>query len=577
MVTQQRMLNHDQRVLDNIERNGPFVDNVLRYVTPQLPTPTSALAVRHPACVGRAVVPINRMLDHRYAPVFYPYTVSEAIDEACSAGTRPSITVQWSDNLCHDDTTYVYSLHQQIKSASRGNQAGQMTFSVLGLLPEYAQRNNHSFLVVGNDVQGDSQDLNPQIKGRLVGPAIVELHIVLSSPLVWRVEFEVFDAGVYMLELRTTWIKRSHGVGANGTMAQRPHGWMQTIYRGIVAVNDDGEEEDVMRLCGPGDDMYRGRWLPPSSRASSYSGSNTAFLSDEHGYAEDFQQLWIWKPATCRLHLYTAAEFTQCSQRCGYTQFHIHGDSVAREQYQNLVMLLVDDGTAVDLPKTQATQQQLVAAPMDVADTYSTSSISVYFHVQNAPSLTVNGSQHVLLWAPRVANGVIGELPSFADCITEYTKQLEQQAQLCQENNQQCYFFVHPIVQQPHKAILRLHLLEQAASHDYHCPSPVSKQVTEPSIRGVMEALLVASPHMQLIRADRVTSARWDSSHDGLHYSFFCHGAQCHDAEHCRVNWSPNKCPSQSRPRYKWNWNGGVSNQLTMLWINSMCNRPCNK
>jgi len=633
----------------------------------------------HDACSARRVLPINPTLDSRNAPAFYDYTVSDAIDEACSAGRRPAQLLTWSDNLCHDDTVYVHSLHQRITRASGGNGAGSMTFRVLGAQATHGRTGGvQRFLLLADDVRGDSVDLKPELKGRLVGPAIVavqrftslnvsadstrqlvaevlslqagdeEAFIAAESPLpyafIWVVEYEAFDSGVYMLELRTTWIKRAARWGRSGVVEKRPHALLHTVYRGVLDVTDyskpkagqNRHSKATMKqqpLCQADKvehEVGRGRWLPLPARPNTTelycddvvcSGSNVAYLQDEHGFSIDYGLQWVWRPAACRLRLYSPASFAQCLHRHNYSDFYSHGDSLAREQYQNLVMLLDADGV-IDLPKTQASADQLIKKSDDAnavefhlrydVNGSESQPLRVHFIMQD-PVLDAGDAadgRRLLLWAPRLATGLYEERESWQAAVSEFRKQLALQSRQCRDSGQLCYLYVHPTVQAQHKNIMTEMWRDQKAKDDYHCNLQRMKQgPTQRSVVEVMDelkqwlhthqqpqpsnnsqqieqdlelfnmtaeeaaTLTGAGSGMRILPADAITAARWDASHDALHYSAMCDFLECHlpEGRGCREA-PPFKCPKEARPHYKRNWNGGVSNMVTMTFINLMCN-----
>ena len=634
----------------------------------------------HDACSARRVLPINPSLDSRNAPAYYDYSIAAAIDEACSAGRRPAVEVSWSDNLCHDDSVYVHSLHQRITRASTGNRAGSVTFRVLGVQATHGRTGGvQRFLLLADDLRGDVVDLQPELKGRLVGPAIVavqrftllnvtdnstqqlvgevlgaqdgvECAFMAGLPysFLWLVEYEAFDSGLYMLELRVTWIKRAARWGKSGLVEKRPHALLHTVYRGVLNVvhdyNDAHAADDSshnsagmqeQQLCQQSDvkhDVSRGRWLPLPLRLNTTelycddavcSGSNVGYLQDEHGFSIDYGLQWVWRPAGCRLRLFSPASFAQCLHRLNYTDLYIHGDSLAREQFQNLVMLLDVDGV-INLPKTQATAEQLIKQA-DKSDAvnfhlrYDQSStgadshpLRVHFIMQDPTLDTPDAAdgRRLLLWSPRLATGLYEERDSWHTALNELRKQLALQSRQCRDSRQMCYLFVHPTVQAQHKNIITELWRDQQEKDDYHCDLKRLKQgPTQRSVVEVMDELKMwlhdhqrqqpgnrtrqieddgqlfnmsaeeaatlsgAGLGMRILPADAITAARWDSSHDALHYSAMCDLLECHlPAGRGCMQAPPFKCVNESRPHYKRNWNGGVSNMVTMTFVNMLCN-----
>ena len=702
-------LQHDDALWEALQYNRPFVDPAQQYSSaasgPALDAGDWALRPYplHPACASLPVapVPVDAALDSRPAPSFFHYEHSLALAEACSAGARPQLTVAWGDNLCHDSSAWVHSLHQEIQCASRGNRAGRLSFRVYGqavlhgsLVPAV-----NRFLVLGYDARGDTIDLAPTLKGRLVGPAMLAARVqrldlfslegqqavqaVLrdtaaadqaqelsslrlcpcSTPcqFAWLVEYTVYDAGLYVLELRTTWLKRDQHWAKDVPLHLRPHGWLHTVYRGLTSVQPaahsasaNAESALPPPRCQDGvHDQREGRWLPlpyrlnltgaaadlnanfshqgngssngtgfanfsalPPAAVKEYycdgrvcSGENAEFLADEAGYSTDYQRVWVWRPVSCILHLYSAAELSSCAVSCRYHHVHVRGDSLAREQYQNLVMLL-DGSNSVELPKTHATAAQLLRTS-DTAHQasfelpFSSDSLTVHFHVQNPPvTERAANSSRVLLWATRAANGLFEEEPSYGQLVSDYTGYLNQQLQDCAQarDGGLCLFFVNPSLQHAYKGPEMGHTIAHALNNPPHfkcrerdlhrgSTSTVMQQLMSSMLQAVHTHAAAAAnssgssgsaagpyaaarPPMSVLYADVLTAARWDSSHDGMHYSGGGWDSGSHLASNCRDS-SPNKCPTQDRARYARNWQGGVSGMLTMAWVNTMCNRPC--
>ena len=352
-------------------------------------------------------------------------------------------------------------------------------------------------------------------------------------------------------------------------------------------------------------EQRKGRWLPLPYRLSTSadgasddgrqyycdgfvcSGANVAYLSDAVGYSLDFSQVWVWRPVSCMYHLYTALELSLCSSRCSYGHIHVHGDSLAREQYQNLVMLL-DDEHSIDLPKVRATAAQLLSTA-DSAHTAtfhllnSSHTLTVHFDVHDAPvAAHYDDTNRVVLWAARAINGLYQEMESMAACRAGYASQLQQQIQACKQGNmstQPCFFLPNPTVQHAFKSPQHSFIHDAAQGVSYECKGiqlSLHRGATTAAVDQLMAGLLqqvAEEPHMAVVHADELTRARWDSTHDGMHYSALGQW----QAQPCNREQSPQKCPMADQAKFERNWNGGVSNMITMAWVNQLCNRPCNQ
>lgn len=71
------------------------------------------------------------------------------------------------------------------------------------------------------------------------------------------------------------------------------------------------------------------------------------------------------------------------------------------------------------------------------------------------------------------------------------------------------------------------------------------------------------------VDGDTITRAHWFGSWDGLHYSeMFSHYV---NGQNTTV---PGVIPSQKGADHR--WFGGASMMITQIFINMLCNRPCN-
>ena len=660
---------HEQAMLEEWLSNRHFVDAATEFSavssqplhprSPMEDDPSSSLLPLHSACSapGVKVRPLAAHLDYRAAPLTYEYTVSEAIGEACSAGRRPSLVVSWGHNVCHDENTYVQSLQQNVTSVSEGNGAGELTFKAYGRGLTHATTHSVGrFLVVAYGAKGDVKDLQPLLKGRLVGPSILQVRAIrpLNSTRqadrdvmarvmaeteswwrpasacycdgpcshAWLVEYEVFDAGLYVLELRTTWLKRYSRWSLNVTLQDRPHAWLHTVYRGVTLVSESaGAERDTSQPCRAGEyDASRGRWLPLPSRPSAAavaansstaveyycdgvvcSGNNTGAIIDEHGFSDDFQQQWVWKPLGCSYHLYTAAELTGCLSSRNFSHVHVHGDSLAREQFQNLVMLL-DLHNAVDLPQTRGTAASLLAtsdSAYSAALNLGSFTLNVHFDLGSGVQTALyNHTRRLMLWSPRIIVGLYQEQASYSVAAAAFYSQMTAQASQCREAGRatRCYYFVNPTVQHMYKAAQRSVMVAHSEKGGMECLTDQLHRVgTTVSVSDLATLLLPganrtassaddaepllpsslsSSPPVHFpesVFGDALTAARWDSTHAGMHYSCFCHVYRCWLAEDCRSRFSPSKCARTDRPRYQKQWQGGVSSMVTISWLNDVC------
>lgn len=224
-----------------------------------------------------------------------------------------------------------------------------------------------------------------------------------STAFLYRVEYSLHEGGSYLMEIRTNWLKRWNFGDHQGGLTKRAQPYLHTVFRGAIAVSGENSDfEQGTELCSTHHDSSVGRWLPiieykyrykydkygallsepsrtariltkqinraytisPQTAELVESARNAQFLwsdlpwsykyiTDWHGYSEDYLMDWVWTPLDCIHHLYSQSDLGECSVSCRTNQFLFSGDSMGREMYQNAVQFLDTEGKVI-LPKIKA-------------------------------------------------------------------------------------------------------------------------------------------------------------------------------------------------------------------------------
>lgn len=168
----------------------------------------------------------------------------------------------------------------------------------------------------------------------------------------YTVQYTLEDAGTYHLQMRLAWLTGS-SIEHSYTPRYAHEFLNKSIYVDCIFYNQSiavvGNERmglhDKKELCKSGDQP--GRWIklnttsknkiiPCVSWACEGNSSALSQLNDLFSFNNNY----IWAPWKCIYKIYTPHEFKQCAIQQNIDSIKILGDSLAREHFQNLVMML---------------------------------------------------------------------------------------------------------------------------------------------------------------------------------------------------------------------------------------------
>eukprot|EP00596_Hydrurales_sp_CCMP1899_P008368 CAMPEP_0119039240 /NCGR_PEP_ID=MMETSP1177-20130426/8642_1 /TAXON_ID=2985 /ORGANISM="Ochromonas sp, Strain CCMP1899" /LENGTH=627 /DNA_ID=CAMNT_0007002893 /DNA_START=377 /DNA_END=2260 /DNA_ORIENTATION=+ len=203
------------------------------------------------------------------------------------------------------------------------------------------------------------------IQARLFGTTIVAANVDPSNSTngVYTVEYTLEDSGTYHLQIRVAWLT---GTSIDHSYTPRyAHDFLnKSIYTDCIFYNQSisvvGNERvdlrDRKELCKGGDQP--GRWIKLNTTTEknnvtpcvSWACDGTVTAMSQLNDLFNFNSKYVWAPWTCIYKIYTPREFKQCAIQQNIDSIKILGDSLAREHFQNLVMMVSNSDNMV-LPK----------------------------------------------------------------------------------------------------------------------------------------------------------------------------------------------------------------------------------
>lgn len=385
-------------------------------------------------------------------------------------------------------------------------------------------------------------------KARLFGDSIVPVSSIQHiGNGTYQVDYIVHEPGYYILEIVAVTIEGQ-------TRTPTLHVWKtpflmnRLIYRSphlLQFQNARGPRKfpGPKHACTGKDDIADGRWRHVTdgiceNDAGVCSGSNldVSHINDRCGLNFNY----AWSPYECYLHIYSADEFHQCCQDCGYQKWTVFGDSLPREMFQNLVMIAVGF-RGRELTKGYQPVQHVV------------NGITFYYSgPMNWANIFPKDESNVLLGNFDSVHQ-LGNLDAMQTVISRTRIWLQDLVSYCSESkNKECLYYVNPSIQQ--EAVW-----SDVRLNETFFPFSLVTIERMASLNAAMRQQAKAW-NIATLDGESMTKAHWSSSWDGMHYSEADnHFDPDHDQE-------ANK-----------GWSGGVSIMITQALINLLCNKPCNR
>jgi hypothetical protein len=317
-----------------------------------------------------------------------------------------------------------------------------------------------------------------------------------------------------------------------------------------------------------------------------------------------------------------------CSQK-NISNVAFTGDSLMREHFQNLVMLLQPE-IVKEVNMVKFREEKSVSLKFfDVAEPPQT--LNLYYYLFSASVKDLQRIQpDAHFWSFSLLKNLVSErteelLPELVEkfFMKPYDNLLKSgQSQTQVSRNR---FYLHPQIQREDPRINRDTLIQAPLNHSVNSFACLTPGRYEIAISKTLELLKKHGLYYDdgLINGLLPTSARWESSWDGIHYSLLVnevafnsdplldgqlkpplvcqHGQyirggrhlcgkihtvsgvnKCVRSRHPRIHRAGRQQDSEADDEYMYwcnnlgnkfhHFEGGVSRMLTMMWINSLCN-----
>jgi len=214
------------------------------------------------------------------------------------------------------------------------------------------------FSIQAYDIYGKvSPASGADFRMRLVGDTMLPGHVEDLWNGTYVASYTPLEQGSYLVEV---YLGVVQGEGAEvGHPISNPYIVDAVIYRSrhLLVVLPNGSNKTASdTVCTAAESKGRWVYMDGGVCTAPYCIASQTLsdlqLSDPLGLNLN----WIWVPWNCHYRLYSPQEFVGCLKSCGLVRFSLQGDSLCREQLQNLHMLLTSFSPVSDIPKLQQDQ-----------------------------------------------------------------------------------------------------------------------------------------------------------------------------------------------------------------------------
>jgi hypothetical protein len=383
-------------------------------------------------------------------------------------------------------------------------------------------------------------------RARLFGNSIVPVTVRYNASTgLHDASYAASDPGSYIIEVYLGWMQHSgEGDSYRYDAATPPIPVGQLIFRSAHLLSVVGAAPASSGMCNQGTTDAAGRWVHMAGgvcRQPFCSGARLkdVRVSDELGLNKDF----VWVPLGCQMHLYDTTDLWACVGGCGYRNWSFFGDSVGREQLQNIQLLATGFQPQFAMPKHKRSEV-VVDIPSPVHDGTPIRTLWAA-HGGDVEVLTLDDSH--LLMAHSTLDSALR---------AQYEKRISDFATKCLapagSGQKQCFYYAPTTIQREidwarskwslgsvDSSLLQITHVRQRQLHEW----------------GVQHARKLG---LSVLDGGQITDAHWWSSWDGLHYSEMV-------AHFPQGTFATNDT-----------WIGGTSTMVTQVLLNHLCNRPCN-
>ena len=441
------------------------------------------------------------------------------------------------------------------------------------------------------------------LQSRLWGETILDVNVTESDTKgQYNFSFEPRDPGHHSLQIRLSWFDerlkwdniaagRNTFIIPNTSLTQQYVDSIIYSKRIKILMNSHIDSrlyrDNNKTRCNGGTD--NGRWVKiyqhhcPKWACYQPNGAVDPVvlsrLTDVFGFNKDY----VWVPWDCSMQLFSSTEITQCFARKEIKSVAFTGDSLAREHSHNLIGFMNQD---IKLPKVKK-GSLTTTLPNGVKVHFSNYGKSV-FEIASGMSMNnvlffFNNPALKIMNQGEAANKLGGH-----DAYDDAVGYLRYNNNYTHKNysfigNFAATYFIHPRVQRT----------DIRSPKAYYVPHTNISPYRQDKYLESAEQWFNPEHNCKVLNGLRSTNSRWESSYDGIHYSL----GMDENVKNCTekdlwldagqdlcgvlnivlefnkcINDTMYYCAKNTYEQYGlMQFAGGVSNMLTMIWINMVC------
>lgn len=445
---------------------------------------------------------------------------------------------------------------------------------------------------------------NVQFHARLISSTVIVPITIHNKKFMYYFNYTIYDKENYTIQLRISWLtgglfdpllneyKEITNVTNEKFLNYSMH-LDEIVYENDInlRISNNKIHRKIQKPNCTNENIH-GRWvlIPEGHDCSPEycvgSSHNVNWLNDKF----NFNGRFVYVPFECNFVLYMKQDLRKCFADKKINSFSFTGDSLVREHYQNLYLLLADSFTVKlqKLKKAHILEFNSSSIPITMQYYVSSKEWKNIKHVDvnliNIPihKLSVRGFSDKLLLDQ-----------SLMSLAFELNRSVRYR-----KNPSKFYYYQHPAIQREDPRVNRKDLQDYNSSKTVSPFAMMTRSRQEIMANGIENSPLKL--YDQIINGLLVSDSRWSSSWDGVHYSLLMDDLDIVKKRNCSdVNkWKNgyvltaksgcndnitifqgiNKCINNDIYYCKQhsydltNYEGGVSRMLTQIFLNAICN-----
>ena len=472
---------------------------------------------------------------------------------------------------------------------------------------------NRFQIQIKNPIENNRYLTDVQMHARLVSPTTIVPIDIHSSNITYFFNYTIYDIENYTLQVRISWLQGglfddllkeiNYDIKnlSNEFFLKYSNHIDEIVYENKITLSNNKEIErmKIKPNCTIDNIDGAGRWILVSE-GKDCPHDKCVGSSESIDYLNDIFNFnggrFVWSPFSCNIVLYTKKMLKNCFLNKNIRSLAFTGDSLLREFYQNLYILLAD--STIKLQKLKKTYVlEFNSSNMPFRLEYYIDSKG-WKDIRHIDVNVINVPIHKIAVRGIADRSLMDQVSSILS--NDFYRSVKHRQN---NNNSLWFYYQHPAIQREDPRVDRLHLQFYNTSKDVSPFAMMTRNRQEIIAKGIEKSNFLKNIN-GLINGLKISDSRWESSHDGIHYSLltddlsivkdrncsnvgkwingYVKGGNnlCKDGSPYSIKLYPgiNKCIDNDIYFCKQhsydltNFFGGVSRMITQVLLNFICN-----